>query len=92
MALFQFQVNLGPEDEEFTVSVDSVRLGRPGKYDGPWEDSYPDEDDEVEYEILGADGREYTEATDREHDNITEKVIQIFKDSKEDYRDYSDYE
>lgn len=87
MALFQFQTNLGPEDEEFTVSVDSVRLGRPGKYYGPWEDSYPDEDDDVDYEILRSDGSEYKDATDREHDNIVYEIIETYKSRKEDYRD-----
>lgn len=84
-SLFQFQVNLGPEDEEFTVSVDSVQLGRPGKYHGPWEDSYPDEGDEIEYEILNSKGEEYRDATGQELDGIVCKIIEIYEENRNDY-------
>lgn len=40
------------EQYELTVKITDYSPGRPGRFSGPWEDCYPDEPEEVEFEVV----------------------------------------
>jgi len=60
------------------VRVTHFSPGRPGRYHGPAEDCFPDEDPEFSYDILDRRGRPAPwlarKATDADHDRICELI------------------
>ena len=75
MTIVSFQWNVGDDEEEVTVNVTSYTPGTPGKYHGPWEDSYPDEPAECEYEVLRADGSEYKNLSESEVETLDREAL-----------------
>ena len=45
---------IGRKETPCTAVIDYYRAGKPGKYWGPWEDSYPDENDDLEWHLVTA--------------------------------------
>jgi hypothetical protein len=84
MSIHSFTWNVGDDDEEVTVNVLQYAPEIPGKYHGPWEDSYPTEPAEVDYEVIRADGSEYTALTTSEEVNIHDMIVEAM----ENYDDY----
>lgn len=62
------------------VKVTHFSPGRPGRYHGPAEDCYPDEDPEFSYDILDRRGRPAPwlarKATDADHERISELILE----------------
>lgn len=62
------------------VRVTHFSPGRPGRYYGPAEDCYPDEDPEFSYDILDRRGRPAPwlarKATDADHNKISELILE----------------
>jgi hypothetical protein len=84
MCVLQFSYWIGDDDEEVTVQVDTYNPGTPGKYYGPWEDSYPSEPAECEFTVLRKDGSEYT-PTDKECDAIESECLDRCYDLEPEY-------
>lgn len=49
---YQPEFEIGFDEFDFTVRITDYSPYRPGKYTGPWEDSYEDEPEEVEFELV----------------------------------------
>ena len=84
MSSFEFQYNVGDDDEEVTIQVDSFRPGKPAQTYGPPERCYEAEADEVEYSVIRADGSEYTKLTPREEDSIYGAILDKYDAMKFD--------
>lgn len=64
-----------------TVTITSYRPGRAGYRHGAPENCYPDEPDEIEYEVKAADGTPlFSDAHGIDEDTITEEALQIAKE------------
>ena len=64
---------------ELDIQVDYYQPPIAGKYDGAWEDSYPDEGAEVEYTVLTA-GYEYLEDDDWIMDIVLDRMQEVYDD------------
>ncbi len=84
MSVLEFDYWVGDDDEEVTVVVDSYNAGTPGKYYGPWEDSYPEEPAECEFAVLRKDGTEYTPTT-KESEAIYSECLTRCDELEEEY-------
>lgn len=82
------------EYEVIELTVSGSGHHRPGKYYGPWEDSYPD-DSECEIEsIVDSSNNDWSaKITDSEMSDIEEKLMEKIMDSSDDYSgpDYDDH-
>ena len=57
--MIQWYIETPDGDEiEVEIRVDSFTPGDPGRYYGPWEDSWPAEPAEIEWSVWDADNRE----------------------------------
>lgn len=74
MSVLEFAYYVGDDEEEVTVQVDTYNPGTPGKFYGPWEDSYDSEPAECEFTVLRKDGTEYTPTT-KESEAIYSKCL-----------------
>lgn len=90
---------------ELNVEVIDYSPGRPGRYSGPWEDCYPDEPEEVEFEVVS--GLVYDEEGNAEDlgrngcasvaemfaEDIEARILdRIREDRDDDYDDHCDYD
>lgn len=67
------------------IKVTHFSPGRPGRYHGPAEDCYPDEDPEFSYDILDRRGRPAPwlarKATDADHNKISELILEAIAET-----------
>lgn len=94
---FTFE-QLTPEDRDneelysyAVISLDVSGNGSfsPGKYYGPWEDSYPDESDCEIVSAIDAEGKDWAgDLTESEISSIEDHIINFFVDNKYSDRDY----
>jgi len=81
------------DDQEFEFEYTLVMLTvtgnsyfRPGKYDGPWENSYPDEGETEIEEVVDKNGKDWFPLLSRrEEEEIKEKIIDISREDDYDY-------
>ncbi|WP_236175948.1 hypothetical protein [Pseudomonas pseudonitroreducens] len=88
------------EQYELTVEITDYSPGRAGKYSGPWEDCYPDEPEELEFEVVS--GLVYDEDNNVEDLGangcaaLAEKYAEFIEEELwlqvDDERDDSDYD
>ena len=91
---FDFEYNLGPDDEPVNVIVSHVSFGRPAQTYGPPERCYEAEPDDVEFTVERMDGTPYpTTAKDDDmlYDMIIERAHDYANELDCDAPDYDDY-
>ena len=75
------------EYQLITLKVEGSSYFQPGKYTGPWEDSYPDEGDTEITSVIGPDNKDWTDKlTSEERDTLVSLIEASVKD--QDGRDY----
>lgn len=86
MSVLEFDYCVGDDDEAVTVVVDSYSAGTPGKFYGPWEDSYDSEPAECEFTVLRKDGTEYTPTT-KESESIYSECLERCDELEMEYEE-----
>jgi hypothetical protein len=83
--IHSFQWNVGENDTEVTVQVDTYLPEKPAQTYGPAEKCYDLQPEVIEYTVIKKDGSEYKSLSDRDH----EQIVMQLRDEMEALQDES---